>query len=99
MVNTRARIVHKQPAGINRNFPGGIELDERTIHGTRRWAFKVHTFTVITASMTRALKFVFRRLPFGRATKVGTPGENDEKTIGLAYYPNAIGHQEALIDS
>src|ERR1700693_5164460 len=99
MIHARARVVHEQTACVHGNLPGRIELHKRTIHGTRRRAFEVHAFTVISASMTRTLEFIFRRLPFRSAAKVRAPSENDEETVRLSHNPNAIGHQEALIDS
>src|SRR5580704_9358725 len=99
MVHSRTGIVYKQPAGIHRDFPGGIKLHKRTIHGPGCRTFEVHTLAVISASMAGALEFVFSRFPFRSASQVRAAGENDEKAVGLADNPHAVGHQEALIDA
>ena len=99
MIYARAGIIYEQSTRIHRDFSSGIELHERTIHGPGRWSFEVHTLAVISASMAGTLEFIFSRLPFRSASQVRTPRENNEQAVRLPNNPNAIGHQEPLIDS
>src|SRR5271168_1719618 len=99
MIRSGAWIVHKQPAGIDDNFSCGIELNERTIHGARSGTFEIHALTVVSAAVARAFELVFRALPFRRAAEVSAAREDYENAIRLANNPDAIGHQEALVDT
>ena len=74
------------------NLPVGSTFDMRAVHGTRRGPFEIDALAVISAAMTGALEFVFRRFPFRRAAQVRAASENDEDSVRLADHPDAIGH-------
>src|SRR5579872_4258168 len=99
VVYASRRIVHIKTAGIYDDLARGVRLDMRAVHGTRRRPFEVDGFGVIAAAVARALELIFARLPFRRAAEVGAAGENHEDAVRLFNNPNAIGHQEALVDS
>jgi len=99
MVDAGARVVHEEPAGIHYDLSGGIERNIGAIHGARGWALEIYTLAVVTAAVARALEFIFRGLPFGRAAEMRATGEDDEEAIRLADDPDAIGHQKALVNS
>src|ERR1700719_1985998 len=99
MIRAGARIVYIEPAGIDDDLPGGIELNERAIHGPWRGTLEIHAFAVVAAAVARAFELVFRCLPLRRAAQVSAAGEDYENTVRLANYPDAIGHQEALVDA
>src|SRR5579872_180718 len=65
-----------EPRNIHQDLPVRREFHVRPVHRPRRRAFEVDSFTVVTTAMTRALEFVFRGLPVGRAAQVGAAGVN-----------------------
>src|SRR5579872_4354 len=99
LIHASARVIHVQPAGVHNQFSCGIHRHVRAIHGPGRWALEIHALAVVAASMARALKFIFRRFPFRRASQVRAPRENNKNAVRLADDPHAIGHQIALVDA
>src|ERR1041385_9005771 len=75
---------------VHQNLSVRGQLDVCTIHRPRRWSFEVHTFVVITAAVTWALEFVFRRLPIGSASQMRTPRVDHEQAIRATVHPDAI---------
>src|SRR5262249_27299220 len=57
---------------------------------TRRRAFEVHSFAVVSATVARALEFVFARLPIRRAAQMRTPRVNHKQPIRRSINPDAI---------
>ena len=92
-------IVHIQPAGVHDDLAGGVHFDVRAVHRPRRGPFEVDAFGVVPAAVARALEFVFAGLPFRSAAQVGAARKDHEDAVGFAHHPDAIGHQEALIDA
>ena len=75
-------LVHDQLAVLaNLNF--------KSVHRSRSGPFEIHPAFVITAPMTRALKFVLGRQPTGRAPKMGAFGKNRVDALFLANNPDA----------
>src|SRR5260370_1670939 len=62
----------------------------RAIHGTRRRAFEVDTFAVVTAAVTRTLELILACLPVWGATQMSAASIDDEHAIGCAVNPDAV---------
>ena len=60
------------------------------IHRSGSRALKINSFTVITTTVTRALKLVFGRFPIGCASQVSASGIDHEESLGISDDPDAI---------
>ena len=80
-------------------LPVGSSCTMCAIHGPRRGPFEIDAFAVVAAAVARALELVFGGLPLRRAAQMGAARENHEDAVRLAHHPDAIGHQEALVDA
>src|SRR5260370_27603377 len=62
----------------------------RAIHGTRRRAFEVDSFAVVTAAVTRTFELILACLPVWGATQMSAASVDDEHAIGCAVDPDAV---------
>src|SRR5215470_2841100 len=68
----------------------GREFDMGTIHRARCRALEIYAFTVIAATVTRTLEFVFAGFPVWRAAEMCATGVDDENAIRRAVNPDTV---------
>jgi len=69
------------------------------IHRSGSRALKINSFTVITTTVTRALKLVFGRFPIRSTTKMSAARKDDEQPVRRAIHPDAVLLQPFFVNS
>src|SRR5262249_2600112 len=75
---------------VHENLPVGRRLHVCAVHGPRSRSLKIHSFAVITTSVTWAFEFVLCGFPIGSAAQVSATSVDHEQAIRSAIYPNPI---------
>src|SRR5579871_637675 len=75
---------------VDENLAVRSEFDVSAVHGTRCRAFEVDTLAVVSATMARALEFVFARLPIRGAAEMRATSVDHEEAVRRAVDPDAI---------
>ena len=88
-----------EPSYINEDLAVRSEFNVSAIHRSGSRPLKINAFTVVTTSVTRALKFVLCRLPIRSTAKMGAAGKDDEQAIRRSINPDAILLQPFLVNS
>src|SRR5713226_4899989 len=80
----------KEARSVDDDLAVGRQFYVGAVHGARRGAFEVDTFTVVAAAVARALEFVFAGFPVRRAAEMRAARVDDENAIGSAVDPDAV---------
>jgi hypothetical protein len=99
VIDTCLRIVHVQPTGVYDDLARGVEFHVGAVHRPRRGALEIDGFGIVAAAVTRTLELILAGLPFRGATQMRATGEDDEEPVRLLDHPDAVAHQELLIDA
>src|SRR5579863_7244775 len=75
---------------VHQDLSVGSDFHVSPIHGSRRRAFEVNPFAVVSTAVARTLEFVLTRLPIGSATQMRTARVDHEYAIGSAIHPDAV---------
>ena len=86
-------------AGVHYNPALHIQLDLCPIHRPRRRAFKVDTFGVIPASVTRTFEFILAGLPIRSAAEVGASRIYDKDPGSASHHPDPVLFLELCVDA
>src|SRR5580692_268026 len=99
LIQSGARILHKEMARVHLNRSIGKQGHLAAVHGPRRGPCEIHALGVVFTAMAWAMKHVLLRQPVRSASEVRASSENHEQASRLEDNPKAVGLQKTLIDS
>ena len=77
---------------------GGIDLNVRAVHRSRRGTFEVYPFAGVPAPVARTFELVFAGFPVGRASEVCAASIDDEESRRISHDPNTVLLLELGVD-
>jgi len=76
-----------------------VEFDVSAVHGPRCRTFEVDSFSVVAATMARALELVFTGFPVGSAAEMRTNRRDHENALAVPYHPDSMLALELGVDT